>query len=545
MVFKNFDIDIDHPNLEFRQYYDDTADKMYLDPWHNLSFNKINIYKDLLDETEIDFLWLDLDTYVAGDVTYINNMSSCFVEHGGSVEKPWPLFSNSKQYFVPTNRYIQGNIWKLNGKLYDSLMSTHQTLKAMNLHLRYDLQDLYNYYFYYELNGDVSSTNILGLNSKPDTLNGLGVWDKKRSIGPSEWSVAQLYYDKNKNLRTKLFPEKHIHFVSFVIAQTIHLFNDPNFIYLFFNSYDHQKVSKLADLHQVLIDRPGDVELLNAYFHKAVAASKMDQARAFFNHLQNLHPWNHLIRKLSIAFCLKQEDYPAAMDAIETLVAFSTADDALIDSALNVRAHLPDCQSSTETSISLCLIVRNEQAFLGPCLNSIKNLVNEIIVVDTGSNDRSTDIARIFGARVYHFKWRDDFSAALVYSMEKATGDWILILNADEIIAAQDQIILKKLIKKERKKFKAFSFQTRNYTNLTNGMDWQTNDRSYPQQETGKGWFPTKKVRLFPRYNGIRFEKLVHEPVETSIRKFGMAIEPCPIPIHHYGHLNEHNKHLF
>jgi tetratricopeptide (TPR) repeat protein len=70
-------------------------------------------------------------------------------------------------------------------------------------------------------------------------------------------------------------------------------------------------------------------------------------------------------------------------------------------------------------------------------------------------------------------------------------------------------------------------------------MDWQPNDRSYPQQEAGIGWFPTDKVRLFPNLAAIRFDYPVHEMVDAKVKHAGIPIQPCPIPIHHYGHLNE------
>ena len=300
---------------------------------------------------------------------------------------------------------------------------------------------------------------------------------------------------------------------------------------------------KLDHLQQALTDRPDEGELLHAYFHEAVAVGELGRARGFFDQLQRQHPWNHRIRRLSIALCLEQKDYPAAMDAVETLLAFSTPDDALIDSALAVRAHLGprfiDNRSTTRTSISLCMIVKNEQAFLGPCLNSIKELVDEIIVVDTGSNDRSVDIAKVYGAQVIIEQWQDDFSLARNVSLDKAHGDWILILDADEINAPQDSEALRQKVLSNIENPKAYSLQTRNYLNLANALDWQPNDRSYPKQETGIGWFPTNKVRLFPRHADIRFCYPVHELVDPSIRAAGLTIETCSIPIHHYGHVNE------
>ena len=306
--------------------------------------------------------------------------------------------------------------------------------------------------------------------------------------------------------------------------------------------------TKLAALERLLIDGPDRTELLQAYFQEAIVADKLAQARRFLHQLQQHHPWNHSIRKLFIALCLQQKDYPAAMNAVETLMAFSTPDDALIDSALAIREHLGPCaihgESTMESSISLCMIVKNEQSFLGPCLNAIKPMVDELIVVDTGSEDRSIDIARVYGAQVYEVQWQDDFSVARNASLEKAHGDWILILDADEVIAPQDFAALRQTVLSDNETPRAYSLQTRNYLNLANAMDWQPNDRCYPQQEAGIGWFPTDKVRLFPNLAGIRFEYPVHEVVDPKVEKAGISIQPCPIPIHHYGHLNEtKNRH--
>ncbi|HEY3862816.1 MAG TPA: glycosyltransferase [Verrucomicrobiae bacterium] len=83
-------------------------------------------------------------------------------------------------------------------------------------------------------------------------------------------------------------------------------------------------------------------------------------------------------------------------------------------------------------SISVCLITKNEERFLAQCLRSVRALAAQIVVVDTGSADRTVEIAREFGAEVHAFAWNDDFSAARNAALEHATGDWILILDADE-----------------------------------------------------------------------------------------------------------------
>jgi glycosyltransferase involved in cell wall biosynthesis len=82
--------------------------------------------------------------------------------------------------------------------------------------------------------------------------------------------------------------------------------------------------------------------------------------------------------------------------------------------------------------LSVCIIAKNEERFIGDCLDSVRDFVDEIIVVDTGSTDRTRQIAREHGARVEEFEWCNDFSAARNASLDAATGDWILVLDADE-----------------------------------------------------------------------------------------------------------------
>ena len=74
-------------------------------------------------------------------------------------------------------------------------------------------------------------------------------------------------------------------------------------------------------------------------------------------------------------------------------------------------------------TISLCMIVKNEELVLGRCLESIKDLVEEIIIVDTGSTDKTKEIAKLYTNNIYDFKWINDFSAARNFSFSKATKD--------------------------------------------------------------------------------------------------------------------------
>jgi len=183
------------------------------------------------------------------------------------------------------------------------------------------------------------------------------------------------------------------------------------------------------------------------------------------------------------------------------------------------------------------MITRDEERFLARCLSSVQPIIDEIIVVDTGSVDRTCEIAGLFQARIYDFKWIDDFSAARNYSLSKASGDWIFSLDADECISEHDHKSFKNLVGDISPGSLAFSFVTRNYTNDSNKVGWMANDGGYRSEEAGCGWLPTPKVRLFPNHTEIKYDFAVHEMVEPSLHRKGVKIKECRIPIHHFGPL--------
>jgi tetratricopeptide (TPR) repeat protein len=103
-------------------------------------------------------------------------------------------------------------------------------------------------------------------------------------------------------------------------------------------------------------------------------------------------------------------------------------------------------ESPAVPRLTVCLITKNEEQFLGRCLQSIQGLACQIVVVDTGSTDATVEIARNFKAEVYHLAWDDDFSAARNAALEHATGDWVLSLDADEELSPEHrQTILQEL----------------------------------------------------------------------------------------------------
>lgn len=296
----------------------------------------------------------------------------------------------------------------------------------------------------------------------------------------------------------------------------------------------------LAALESRLSNASPEPDLLHAYFEQVVSIGALDHGRRVLAGLRKNQPGNQQILYIYIALCLKAEDHHAALTAIEDFIGSSAPDDGLINAALAVRRNIGKrTAAASSVSLSLCMIARNEQDGLGVCLNRAKSMVDEIIVIDTGSSDRTRDVARIFGAHTYKFQWCEDFSAARNLSLEKASGDWVLILDADEVIAFEDQQKIRSLIERHQQQPKAFSIVTRNYTHLANAIGWQANGGDYPKYEAGLGWFPSQKIRLFPRRETIKFHYPVHEMVEPSVCEAGLPITTCDVCVHHYGHLNE------
>ncbi len=191
-------------------------------------------------------------------------------------------------------------------------------------------------------------------------------------------------------------------------------------------------------------------------------------------------------------------------------------------------------------SLSLCMIVKDESAWIGKCVSAARGLASQIVVVDTGSSDNTAEIAKKLGAEVYHFEWNDDTSAARNESLKHATCGWILVLDADETISSSDFDKIKKLTADAE--YDGYAFVQRNYTNDTYREDflWAVND---PYDESGgfTGWVPRLIVRLFRNKPSIRFEGVAHELVEPSIRKSGGRYAPADVPIHHFKELKPHD----
>ncbi len=164
--------------------------------------------------------------------------------------------------------------------------------------------------------------------------------------------------------------------------------------------------------------------------------------------------------------------------------------------------------------VCLTTIVRDEAATLASCLASVYNFVEEIVVVDTGSSDRSKDIALRHGARVFDLPWPDSFAAARNESIRHATGKWLLWLDADEYFDEANRDKLRRLVTELGDDNTAYVMQQRSAA--TNGS------------ATLVG-----QVRLFRNHPDIRWDYRVHEQILPSLRKAGHAVRFTDIVIEH------------
>ncbi|MFQ5692393.1 MAG: glycosyltransferase, partial [Nitrospinota bacterium] len=188
-----------------------------------------------------------------------------------------------------------------------------------------------------------------------------------------------------------------------------------------------------------------------------------------------------------------------------------------------------DGRAASGPSLSVCLIVRDAADAVGSWVADARRLGDEVVVVDTGSTDGTRERAAEAGARVFSLPWADDFSAARNHALERATGEWVLVLDVDEAVARRDRKAVRRATR--RPDADAYRLPTRNYTDRTQAAGWRPCRREYPDEERdAAGWYPTYKVRLFRRRPAFRFRGCVHEMVEESILAAGGRIADLDVP---------------
>lgn len=169
--------------------------------------------------------------------------------------------------------------------------------------------------------------------------------------------------------------------------------------------------------------------------------------------------------------------------------------------------------------LSACLIVKNEEKHLDRCLASVKPIVDEIVVIDTGSTDRTVEIAEKYGAKIGHFEWCDDFSAARNESLKLATGDWALWIDADEELDENGFTQIREAL--IRPQFAGY------YLQIINFMEADSPANTYVHTA----------IRLFRIIPGVWFTGRIHEQIIGGFKERGLV--PATLTkgvIRHYGY---------
>jgi tetratricopeptide (TPR) repeat protein len=188
--------------------------------------------------------------------------------------------------------------------------------------------------------------------------------------------------------------------------------------------------------------------------------------------------------------------------------------------AARARKLAPKAQPATNMTLGLCMIVKDEEEMLGKCLEAVAPAVDEIVIVDTGSSDRTIEIAKSHGAKVIEQAWTGSFSDARNTSFEHATTDWIVYLDADEVLVADDVHRLKSLTGKIWRE--AF------YLGLT----------SFTGELGDGGAVTNSALRVFRNRPHYRFEGRLHEQIAHHLPTYAAGrIEQSSVRVDHYGYL--------
>jgi len=163
-------------------------------------------------------------------------------------------------------------------------------------------------------------------------------------------------------------------------------------------------------------------------------------------------------------------------------------------------------------TVSLCMIVKNEEVYLEKCLQSVKDAVDEIIIVDTGSNDRTLHIAEIHGAKTFHFQWTNDFSEARNFSIQQATMNYILVMDADEWL--DEGTDLKEVLKTEKD-----YYMVRIKNETTSGVA-----------------ILHSAIRLFKNNVGLEYFGKIHEHLNIEDQSLDLSYENGDVLLNHIGY---------
>jgi tetratricopeptide (TPR) repeat protein len=192
-------------------------------------------------------------------------------------------------------------------------------------------------------------------------------------------------------------------------------------------------------------------------------------------------------------------------------------------------------------TIGLSMIVKNGGEDLRLCLESVRSLVDQIVIADTGSTDGSIAVARSFGATIVEFPWCDDFAAARNAALAPITTDWVLSLDADEEVLPETLAEVRRLVSLNDDVVAGYNLKVRCYMHnrsvFFEGNSGQPNHDDTERARDAPFYLEFLSVRLFRRHPGIFYTGCVHEMVIERIAAMGMSVRSSTGLIRNYGRL--------
>jgi glycosyltransferase involved in cell wall biosynthesis/Tfp pilus assembly protein PilF len=264
----------------------------------------------------------------------------------------------------------------------------------------------------------------------------------------------------------------------------------------------------------ILDDDPAEPVLLNLVGVALYELGALAGAKALFEAAKRLDPQLPNVKRNLDEVARRRKsgwrprDLPAAVtSALRALEA-------------DARKVADRARPATGLTLTLCMIVRDEESMLRRCLDAVRDAVDEIVVVDTGSTDKTVEIAESYGAKVHHHEWTGDFSAARNASFDAATSDWIVYLDADEVLYDGEAERLRALTGRTWRE--AFFVVEDNHTGaLEDGTSVHHN-----------------ALRVFRNRPEYRFKGRIHEQIAHSLPGFLVErIESTDVRLEHFGYL--------
>ena len=282
-------------------------------------------------------------------------------------------------------------------------------------------------------------------------------------------------------------------------------------------------------------------------FAPVINVGSLNEAQKLAKKGQHLEAWNATVEAIKqrpfhpdaylvlTEIALSAGDEVKAKSCLEDLIQLTPNWPIAIETfeSLNAQSNLkpsdiewPEIPAINRNRLSVCMIVKDEEQFIGQCLESVKSVADQIVVVDTGSTDQTEAIAKSHGAEVHHFEWCDDFSAARNFALKQVRGDWVLILDADEVLTKKGREALQQDMK------------TQNVLGHRIRCEHLEPNESGGYKLMADAWhYIPRLVRNAP---GLHFTGIIHEEIFSSAvvrtEDWGMKIGFGKTQIDHYGY---------